>query len=301
VLSWGIDLDVWLQGLGSPALDAIFTALTFVGNIEFYLLLLPLVYWCFDKRTGVRLTLLFLASAYLCYVLKLALDTPRPFEVDPERVRAIVDTASPGFPSAHAMVTTVVWGYLATRFGGRFWIAGVCVPLVAGVSRLYLGVHFPSDVLGGWLLGAIVVAAAAYLQDRSARALASLPGSWLAAMAILAPALLTLCCFSTQTLKIASALAAAGLGLVFERRWVRFSEGGSRGARAARFALGVAVVLGAHLGLKLLMAPPDAASAVARALLAVPRYLFTGFWVAWGAPALFVKTGLATRSPAETA
>ncbi|MET9498733.1 phosphatase PAP2 family protein [Streptomyces sp. NPDC006552] len=94
-------------------------------------------------------------------VLKAAVDRDRPVWSDP------VDSAHfAAFPSGHAMTATVVCGlalWLLRRYGAgsALWGAALAVSVVSvlgvGVTRLWLGVHWPSDVLGGWLLGALTV------------------------------------------------------------------------------------------------------------------------------------------------
>ncbi|MER6032856.1 phosphatase PAP2 family protein [Streptomyces sp. NPDC001835] len=96
--------------------------------------------------------------------LKTAVGRPRPVWPDP------VDSAHyAAFPSGHAMTATVVCGlllWLLHRHGaGRtLWRTAVALAVVSvagvGLTRVWLGVHWPSDVLGGWLLGALVVAVA---------------------------------------------------------------------------------------------------------------------------------------------
>ncbi|MFI6357179.1 phosphatase PAP2 family protein [Streptomyces sp. NPDC050743] len=96
--------------------------------------------------------------------LKSAVDRPRPVWPDP------VDSAGyAAFPSGHAMTATVVCGlllWLLHRFGAgrarrRTAVAAAVVSVVGvGLTRVWLGVHWPSDVLGGWLYGALVAALA---------------------------------------------------------------------------------------------------------------------------------------------
>ncbi|MEV1023425.1 phosphatase PAP2 family protein [Streptomyces sp. NPDC050264] len=93
--------------------------------------------------------------------LKAAVDRPRPVWRDP------VDSAHfAAFPSGHAMTATVVCGlvlWLLRRHGAgpALRSAALAVSVVSvlgvGLTRLWLGVHWPSDVLGGWLLGALTV------------------------------------------------------------------------------------------------------------------------------------------------
>ena len=78
ILNWGIEVVLWFQQF-SPTLDLPFKALTFMGDEAFYLLLMPLVYWSIDRRTGARLIILLLSSVYLNAVAKVIADQPRPF------------------------------------------------------------------------------------------------------------------------------------------------------------------------------------------------------------------------------
>ncbi|WP_055549462.1 phosphatase PAP2 family protein [Streptomyces kanamyceticus] len=96
--------------------------------------------------------------------LKAAVDRPRPVWPDP------VDSANyAAFPSGHAMTAAVVCGlllWLLRRYDVRpaVWRAALVLAVVSvvgvGLTRIWLGVHWPSDVLGGWLLGAVTVALA---------------------------------------------------------------------------------------------------------------------------------------------
>ncbi|MGW1500146.1 phosphatase PAP2 family protein [Streptomyces mirabilis] len=102
--------------------------------------------------------------------LKAAVGRARPVWPDP------VDSAHyAAFPSGHAMTATVVCGLLlwllrlygAGRALRRTALALAVVSVVGvGLTRVWLGVHWPSDVLGGWLLGALVVALAVMTHER---------------------------------------------------------------------------------------------------------------------------------------
>ncbi|MFI8996626.1 phosphatase PAP2 family protein [Streptomyces sp. NPDC053542] len=111
--------------------------------------------------------------------IKALLDRPRPVWPDP------VDSAHyASFPSGHAMTATVAGGLalwvLAERGAPVVWrrvtaVLALVSVLGVGCTRLYLGVHWLSDVLAGWLLGAALVAAAAGLYTRLATAAATPP------------------------------------------------------------------------------------------------------------------------------
>ncbi|MFC5925291.1 phosphatase PAP2 family protein [Micromonospora vulcania] len=96
-------------------------------------------------------------------LLKLLVGRDRPDLLDP-----VARAAGYSFPSGHALNATLAAGVLLLVFlpyAGRgvwrvvLWVAAVLVTVLTGVSRVALGVHFASDVLGGWLLGVAVIAA----------------------------------------------------------------------------------------------------------------------------------------------
>ncbi|GGL86498.1 phosphatase PAP2 family protein [Streptomyces fumigatiscleroticus] len=121
-------------------------------------------------RTAVWLALTCALGSVVQQVLKAVVDRPRPVWPDP------VDTAHyAAFPSGHAMTATVVCGlllWLLRRHGVArlLWRTALLLAAVSvlgvGVTRVWLGVHWTSDVLGGWLLGALTVTLAVAVHRR---------------------------------------------------------------------------------------------------------------------------------------
>lgn len=117
-----------------------------------------------DRWTALWLVLTVAVATAVQQGVKAALDRARPVWPDP------VDSAHyAAFPSGHAMTATVVCGlllWLLRRHGvGRgLWRAALATAVVSvtgvGLTRVWLGVHWPTDVLGGWLFGALMVTAA---------------------------------------------------------------------------------------------------------------------------------------------
>ncbi|TSE11824.1 phosphatase PAP2 family protein [Mesorhizobium intechi] len=143
----------WLEGavrditsLGSASVLVLITTATIL-----YLLLI--------RRPGTAL-LIFVAVAggqVLSSLLKVGVDRPRP-----ELVSHLVSETSFSFPSGHAMLSAVTYltlGSLAARFlhgrATKIYVLSLAVltTVLVGVSRIYLGVHWPSDVLAGWCAG----------------------------------------------------------------------------------------------------------------------------------------------------
>ena len=115
------------------------------------------MYLAVDSRFGQRLGILVLVSYYLNFHLKGLLETARPFELNPALGRtpeARIVESGPGFPSAHAQISLTFWGYLAWWLRRPwFWGLAAVITALVSLSRMYLGLHFPVDVLGGLVIG----------------------------------------------------------------------------------------------------------------------------------------------------
>ena len=291
ILNWGIDVVLWFQQF-SPALNGIFKAFTFAGEEDFFFLLLPIIAWCIDRRTGLRLAVVFLLSSYTGTIIKELTDQPRPYQFD-ARVKMLFETTGKGFPSLHTQNTVVIWGFLASqaRKIGLWVVAGV---LFVGVplSRVYLGLHFPTDLLGGYVFGIIILLLFMRIEQPLESKFHQLPTSWKLILAVVIPLLLFLS-FPTTDETISSSTGVvfgAWIGIILERLWVRFTTAGSLWQRVGRFVLGIAGVMVLRVGLKALFGDLQPVS-----LFRFIRYGGIGIWFTLGAPWLFVKLSLAEK------
>lgn len=117
-------------------------------------------------RLGVALTGAVLLALAVGMVLHRVINQPRPFVAEPDSVRLLIDhAATPSMPSNHALFTFAIAGTLLwwTRWAGA--IALVAAILI-GIARVYVGVHWPADVLAGALIGLMAGALAAVLLQR---------------------------------------------------------------------------------------------------------------------------------------
>lgn len=140
--------------------------LTFFGSpVWFYIIVVPAMIWVWRRghpRLAVFLAVTALGGGLLDTVVKEVVDRARPSLVDP-----VASARGKSFPSGHAMSSTFVYGALLLVFlpviGRRYRpvVIGGAVLLVAGIgfSRLALGVHYITDVLGGYVLGLAWLAA----------------------------------------------------------------------------------------------------------------------------------------------
>ncbi|MDR3343290.1 MAG: phosphatase PAP2 family protein [Treponema sp.] len=164
IYRWGINGIKGIQTIENPGLTEIIKGITAFGSEYFYIPVVLFVFWCVDEKKGLRLGLLMMLSAWVNGTFKVLLKQPRPYALDPSVGRAF--EPSYGIPSGHAQLSLTFWVPFAAWISrplsriGRImvWIGAMLIILVIGFTRLYLGLHFPTDLLAGWFLGGIILA-----------------------------------------------------------------------------------------------------------------------------------------------
>jgi len=148
-------LVISMQNIGDW-LTPVMQFFTWLGYPQAYMIVIAVIYWSFDRKLGLRVALFLTFSASINSILKQALHAPRPYWVD-TRIKVIHASNGFGMPSGHAQAVTA-WLFLARYLKKSwFWIVAIAIIFFVGLSRIYLGVHFPSQVIAGWLIGIIIV------------------------------------------------------------------------------------------------------------------------------------------------
>lgn len=298
---------------------------SWLGTEEFFFLVLPLIYWCVDSALGLRVGLILITSNVFNYAGKLLFIGPRPYWVS-SHVRGLWTETSFGIPSGHAQHAVAVWGVIAA-YGKRAWMWGVAIFLMffIGFSRLYLGAHFPHDVVFGWLLGSAILWAFVRFWEPV--------GAWVGKKTFGQQALLA---FLISSIFIGIGLGAAAFrsgyqvpedwttnallagpdapapvdpssiftsagtffGLAVGAAWLMSIGGyqatGPMAMRALRYVIGLIGVIFFWMGLGAVF--PDGAGFIFYSLRFI-RYALVGWWVAGGAPWVFIKFKIAAHMP----
>ncbi len=275
----------WVLSIRAEWLTPIMKIFTFLGDEEFLLLFLPLAYWLWRKdvmgRTGTVLLFTFVLNA----VIKGVFEIPRP-----ESIEHLVHADDWSFPSGHSQSAMVLWGWLAWELKDKrgYLIAAV---LVAGVgfSRVYLGVHYPTDVLGGFAIGLATLYSYSWLLKRE-------PAGWV----YLGPTRQSLIFFvllmgifmlvpelSEVAIKGGATFMGFLAGYLHEKKYISCSFRPGTGLVLSKVVLGFVGIILIWIGLKQVFISIGYATNMAMFI----RYMLLGAWISYGAPYLFCQFG----------
>ena len=197
-----------IQVFHFAALDSVMNAISFLGEDLSYMIL---IIWLWSSRSPklvARIAVLLFLSFFLNSFLKDLFEQPRPFQYG--KVLQLGKADGYGIPSGHAQSSLLFWGMAAVSYPTpRLSRVATALVLLIGFSRVYLGVHFPTDVLGGWLVAGVLMIGTFRFGGRIERFLGSLP----APVPLVLAALLCSGLFSLHSTETAAASLGAFFGL----------------------------------------------------------------------------------------
>lgn len=312
----GIAFVIALQSLGDWMILPM-RFFSYLGTEDFFFLVLPLIYWSIDSALGLRVGFILAASSMFNYMGKLLFAGPRPYWAS-SHVRALWAETSFGVPSGHAQNAMSVWGIIAaSRRQVWVWVACILLIFMIGFSRIYLGAHFPHDVIIGWLFGAVILWAfmrfwdpvAVWLGNKTFRQQTMI--AFIVSMVFVAMGLAVVSFRSGYQLPVSwmdNALLAgteapapvdpngiftsAGtfFGLAFGLAWINsiggYQASGPVWMRALRYVIGLIGVLILWMGLGEIFPRGDGILVYS---LRFVRYALVGWWVTGGAPWVFKR------------
>jgi membrane-associated phospholipid phosphatase len=274
----------------NPLFDIFFKSLDFFDRLEFFFVLIPIIWLGQGWKTGLRLFYILVLSGIVNYALKKVFLSPRPFHLDSNV--GIIQVSGFGFPSGAAQTVILLSGILLVSWKSSWkWVLASVYILFISFSRIYMGIHFPSDILGGWLVGFGLLAIYLYLFPRVESHLERLNPFFLLLLSQVVPLLLLIWQYSIPTMGYCFVAMGMGIGLFIAHSYQLFLR---PPINTKEYVLRAVVgVLGTFLCYALTSLLPNSHSILGLA----SRFFVIGLWVSLGSS--FVCRKLIHRSGRE--
>ncbi len=261
-----------IQSIRNGFFDVFFEGVTILGEEMVFILLFSIAYWCYNKRESIKFIFIFLLSSILNLSLKEIINRDRPIGI--EGVFSLREQTATGkaMPSGHTQGATTFYYYIMKYFNRKWlWILGSIIIALVGISRIYLGVHWPTDVIVGILLGIGMVYLGLWVFKEMKE--------YMLYVMIIVSNLALVLFFSDDLITATAIITGACIGVMIESRWIDFTEKASFRTQIIKVLIGIIGVLVIKEGIKLIT--PDIY------LVDYIRYTLLGLWVSAGAPYFF--------------
>lgn len=290
-MTWEIEIIKTLQKISNSFFDTLFLGITKLGEEIAFIMVMVVILWCFDKRFGLFMGLNFLFAALTINVLKNVIKRPRPFSND-NSLSIGKQTHGYSFPSGHTQSAASIYTLLGFNYGLRkkrvwFCVLMFLIVVLVGLSRMYLGQHYLTDVLVGFAIGTMISIAVYYIfslmKDKEEY--------W--ALLIIPFSIILMAIFNTEAVHkdffVAGGVSiSVAIGYLLEKKYIRYDVRQELWwVQILKVIFGVAVAFGIKEGLK----PLFNMWGLGLFASSFIRYFLVGLWCSLGAMAVF-KYGL---------
>jgi membrane-associated phospholipid phosphatase len=278
----------------SSFLDIVFAFITFIGDELFYILFLSVMFWTINKKLAYELIYVLLISVSINGSLKEIFERTRP-TFEGEIGKGVVEAEGYSLPSGHAQNASTVWGFWALNLKNRKkQLLLATLIILIGFSRIYLAVHFFTDVIAGWIIGLTTTYLIFKNKPRFLEKWHKLSIEVKASIMVILTSVLLIISFLPDTSENYSKSLSSGAGILIsiflgkqlENKYINFSS--KEGLKSfsvfiTRVLIGFLSIVVAYFGLKILFAAIDEGSIILRFI----RYFCVGFMIIYLVPYLF--------------
>lgn len=273
-----IKIIKYFQSFANPTMDKLAQGITMMGETYFFVIAIAIIFWCINKKLGYRLGFTLILSMVFNGLVKEILKVPRVFGTEGIRSLRVETATGYSFPSGHTQGITTFAGVLMTNIKKRWmYMLGTLLIILVGISRIYLGVHRPIDILGGIILGATWV----WIGNKMFNDLED-GGSIKPLLFIIALMCICLYFFRVHDYYVATGVLVGMFGgYLIERKYINFQEKATLSKNLIKFFLGIGTVSLIQLVLKYIF--PE------YLIFDFIRYAITGLCITAGVPFLFIR------------
>ena len=267
----------FLVSIRNDFLTTFFMSITILAEKTFLIVILSVLYWCVNKEKGKRLAWFVLFGSASNGLVKNIVRMPRPYEVGVGKPLRVETATSYSFPSGHTQSVTSFWtGSMLILKTKASVILGSVMIILTALSRLYLGVHWPMDVLGAIGFGVIFVYFANQMMDEKGtfHKWHVLGSSILCLVLLILPV-------DEDFYNAGAALWGLCLGVFLEQQYVKFEVSSELKINLKRLGVGLLGVVLIYIGISKGLPHLKGVSMIKNALVIL--------WVALGAPYIFAK------------
>ncbi|MBU3187997.1 phosphatase PAP2 family protein [Clostridium bowmanii] len=273
-----IEIIKFIQSITSPFLDVFFQLVTMTGEEYFYIIAAAIIFWCVNKKFGYKLGFALLTGTIVNTVLKDLVNASRPIGISGIRSLRVQTATGQSFPSGHTQGASTFWVSWMVRLKRKWiYIVGISAIILVAFSRMYLGVHYPIDVIGGVAVGTIWVFISNYIFEYAE----STKKAWIL-MIIVVPMLIGMIFLKEKTYyTISGTVFGFFIGYVLESKYVQYDVRNTKIKQLIKLLFGLTVLITLKFILKKILPINIFADFF--------RYFVVGLWITIGAPCIFKR------------
>ncbi len=263
----------WMTSLEGSVLTTFFKLVSSLANETLYLVIISFLYWCVSKRKAFHMIVMLCFSGYIGIMVKEFMKIPRPYTYD--GIEALYEKSAAGysFPSTHVQLSTTFWGSFMILCKKRIvWIIGIIFIILVAISRLYLRVHWLSDIIGAVLFSVIVV----YLYTKVTMGLSDRNFILLQRIILAVSLIMYVMTSQVDNLKLLGVLTGSTIGIMLENHFINMNESNDFKMQVVKTVLGLSIMLIMQFILKKVI--PD---------MYYLRYAVTGITITFLCPFMF--------------
>lgn len=273
-----IEIIKFIQSIKSPFLDVFFQIVTMTGEENFYIIVAAIIFWCVNKKFGYKLGFALLTGTIVNTAMKNLVNATRPIGVSGIRSLRVQTATGQSFPSGHTQGAATFWFSWIVQVRKRWiYIVGITAILLVAYSRMYLGVHYPIDVIGGIVVGITWVFISNYIFEYAE----TTRKKWVL-MIIVVPMLIGMIFLKEKTYyTISGTVLGFYIGYILESKYVQYDVRNTWAVQLMKLVFGLTILIVIKSILKVILP--------INIFVDFFRYFVIGLWITVGAPSIFKR------------